>query len=64
MNKSVEQETTEELPELARPLPRRIRHGRIGLGMVASLFLACVILSILFLSLSGRTVPMPAKVDG
>ena len=62
MNKSVEQETTEEVPELARPLPRRIRHGRIGLGMVASLFRACVILSILFLSLSGRTVPMPEMV--
>ena len=59
MNKVVEQEITEEVPEKARPLPRRIRHGRIGLGMVASLFLASVILSLLFLSLSGRTVPVP-----
>ena len=62
MNKTVEQEDTEAVPEKARPLPRRIRHGRVGLGMIASLFLASVILSFLFLSLSGRTVSVPDAV--
>lgn len=41
------------------PLPRRRRHGRVGLGMVSSLVFAAAILGVLFLSLSGRSMPVP-----
>lgn len=66
MDQRVEQvaapETGEEPAAQSRRLPRRRRHGRIGLGMVATLSLAALIFAVAFLSLSGRSVPFPDGV--
>lgn len=59
MKEIAEQEITEEKAEADSPLPRRRRHGRVGPGMVGSLFFASLILGFLFLSLSGQSVPVP-----
>ena len=62
MDQTAEQDTGEDPEADDRPLPRRRRHGRIGLGMVASLIFAGLIFTVLVLSLSGRSVPMPELV--
>lgn len=59
MNEIAEQETGQDVPARDSPLPRRRRHGRVGLGMLATLALAGLILTFAVLSLSGRSVPVP-----
>jgi Protein of unknown function/AsmA-like C-terminal region len=44
--------------ETDKPIPRRRRHGRIGLGMVSTLSFAALLLTFAILSLSGRTIPI------
>lgn len=62
MNKIVEQDISEDAPEVEESLPRRVRHGRIGWGMLGTLSLALIILTFLYLSLSGQTVLAPETV--
>ena len=54
--------TDEQTTPEAQPAPRRRRHGRIGLGMVATLSFAGILFTLLILSLSGRTIPIPEFV--
>jgi len=44
-----------------RPTRRR-RHGRVGIGMVATLTFAGLLFTLLILSVSGRTIPVPEFV--
>ena len=63
MNQSAEQKEIEkEEVSTDRPSQRRMRRGRIGIGMLTSLSFASVIFLFLFLSLSGRMIPVPEFV--
>ena len=59
MDTSAEQDASEKRPVADRPLPRRRRHGRVGMSMVLTLVMAGLILTVAFLSLSGREIVVP-----
>lgn len=59
MNKNAEQHTTDEAQTAPAPPTRRRRHGRVGPAMLSSLVFASAIFLLLFLSLSGRSLPVP-----
>lgn len=59
MDKKVEQDSTNVAETPDAPPARRRRHGRIGPAMLSSFLLASAIFLVLFLSLTGRSLPVP-----